>query len=81
MTEYQPSVCTYTYNPIPDAIITIEKDGVIVKTEKTDENGIFKTVFSEAGEYAITASKDGFISVSTKIKILKYIVTVSNCDS
>jgi len=46
------------------------------KIGKTDENGIFKTVFSETGEYTITASKDGYISATTEIKILEYVVTV-----
>jgi len=77
MTDGQPLVCTLTYNPISDATITIKKDGVIVKTGKTDENGIFKTVFSEAGEYMITASKDGYISATTEIKVLEYVVTVT----
>ena len=77
MTDGQPLVCTLTYNPISDATITIKKDGVIVKTGKTDENGIFRTVFSEAGEYTITASKDGYISATTEIKVLEYVVTVT----
>jgi len=47
MTDGQPLICTLTYNPTSDATITIEKDGVIVKTGKTDESGIFRTVFSE----------------------------------
>lgn len=34
MTDGRPLVCTYTYNPISDAMITIEKDGVTVKLEK-----------------------------------------------
>ncbi len=81
MTDGQPLVCTYTYNPIPDASITIEKDGVTVKTGKTDENGIFKTVFSEAGEYTITASKDGYISATTEITISEYVVTIAPEES
>ena len=47
-----------------------------MKTGKTDENGIFRTVFSEAGEYTITASKDGYISATTEIKVLEYVVYV-----
>ena|GEM_PF-1651489 len=77
MTDGQPLICTLTYNPISDATITIEKDGVIVKTGKTDESGIFRTVFSETGEYTITASKDGYISATTEIKVLEYTVTVT----
>jgi len=77
MTDGQPLICTLTYNPISDATITIKKDGVIVKTGKTDENGIFRTVFSETGEYTITASKDGYISATTEIKVLEYVVTVT----
>ncbi len=77
MTDGQPLVCTYTYNPIPDATITIERNGVTVKTGKTDENGIFRTVFSETGEYTIIASKDGYVSAITKIKILEYIVNIT----
>ena len=53
MTDGQPLICTLTYNPTSDATITIEKDGVIVKTGKTDESGIFRTVFSETREYTI----------------------------
>ena len=77
MTDGQPLICTLTYNPTSDATITIEKDGVIVKTGKTDESGIFRTVFSETREYTITASKDGYISATTEIKVLEYAVTVT----
>ncbi|RUM33377.1 MAG: hypothetical protein DSY33_04550 [Archaeoglobus sp.] len=72
MIEGQPSVCTYTYNPIPNVTIKIVKDGTIIETGKTDENGIYKTTFSETGEYTITASKDGYISTTTKINVSKW---------
>ena len=63
-------------------MITIKKDGVTVKTGKTDENGVFRTVFNEAGDYTITASKDGYISATTEITTSEeYIVTIAPKES
>ena len=71
MVDHQPLICTFSLNPIPNATVEIKKDGVIVKTGKTDENGTFRTIFDEAGEYTIVASKKGCIPATTKLVVYK----------
>ncbi len=53
---------TFKGEPVKDATVAISKHGIVVKTGKTDANGIYKTSLSEEGAYLITATKEGYRS-------------------
>lgn len=75
MVDNKPLICSYTYNPISDATVEVIKDGITVKTGKTDENGTFRMVFDESGEYSITVSKGGYVPATTSIMVHPVTVT------
>jgi PGF-pre-PGF domain-containing protein len=56
--------------PVSDATVTLSKHGIVVKSGKTDYNGIFRTSLNEKGLYIITVSKEGYRKAISVISVV-----------
>jgi PGF-pre-PGF domain-containing protein len=61
---------SYNEQPVEGATVTITKRGIVVKSGKTDANGLFITKLDEKGVYVITATKEGYRSGKSAIAVV-----------
>lgn len=61
---------TFKGEPVSDAMITITKHGIVIRTGKTDVNGVFRTSLDEKGVYVITTTKEGYRSGKSVVAVV-----------